>query len=250
MCLRQEEVRLPRILVSHGRLTESPPGEALGDPYLAALTACGAVFQLAPAELGPREAEALTASAAGLLLCGGVDVDPRSYGHQRRPWCGSVDPCRDEREKALIDAALSRGLPLLAICRGIQMLNVALGGTLYQDILTEVPGALSHTYMPDTDKSLPVHLVDVVTDSALAGVLGCVRPAVNSRHHQALRDVAPTLAVVARAPDGVVEAVELPACRFAFGVQWHPEDMVAGQAHAERLFRAFVAAALPGGASE
>ncbi|MHB0875102.1 MAG: gamma-glutamyl-gamma-aminobutyrate hydrolase family protein [Anaerolineae bacterium] len=239
----------PRIVVSHGRLTADPAATAApagDDPYLAALTAAGAVPVLAPRSLSEAGSADLLANAAGLLLCGGADVDPRRYG-QPVTHAVSPDARRDERELHLIHAALARDLPLLAICRGIQMLNVALSGTLHQDIAAELPGSLAHRYVEGTDKAAPVHRVVVAARSALAGVLECPEPEVNSRHHQSVRDVAPGLAVVARSPDGVIEALEMPGRAFFIGVQWHPEDMVASQAHAARLFRAFVAAASPSG---
>ena len=157
-----------RILVSRGRLTGAVAQSAARDPYLAALAAQAADFSLAPAELSPGEAASLAATASGLLLCGGVDVDPQTYGHEPRPWCGPTDPRRDERETALIEAALAQNLPILAICRGIQMLNVYLGGTLYQDIAGERPSSLSHRYFDGTEKWAPVHGVAVQPDSALA----------------------------------------------------------------------------------
>jgi putative glutamine amidotransferase len=234
----------PRIIVSHGRLaTGAPAASLVADPYLLALAAAGAQAVLAPATLGAGEAGELLAQAHGLLLCGGADVDPSCYGAPRQPYCGPSERLRDEREARLIRASLDLGAPLLAICRGVQMLNAACGGTLWQDIATERPGSLGHRYVEGTEKAAPVHTAAVQSGSRLAGVLGCLEASVNSRHHQAVRDVAPGLVAVAWAPDGVVEAVELPSRAWVIGVQWHPEDMVCGQEHAANLFAGFVAAA-------
>jgi putative glutamine amidotransferase len=162
----------------------------------------------------------------GLLLAGGDDVDPASYGHERRPWLGVTTPLRDEVEIALARRAIEERMPLLGICRGIQSLNVALGGTLYQDIAAELPDALDHREGWDLQRTdVLAHPILVERDSWLAARLGTTELQVNSLHHQALRDVAPALRVTARAPDGVVEAVE-GGPGFVAAVQCHPEELV------------------------
>jgi putative glutamine amidotransferase len=170
------------------------------------------------------------ADVGGLLLTGGGDVDPARYGETPHQTLDEVDPARDEFEIALIAAARARDLPIFAICRGVQVLNVAAGGTLVQDIPSEVTGAVNHSLVvPPHPPYELAHEVWVEKDSLLAKLLGerlvgsdtCE---VNSRHHQAVKTVAPGYRVSATAPDGVIEAIEDPAARFCLGVQWHPEN--------------------------
>ncbi len=174
-------------------------------------------------------AEALT-GIDGLLLTGGGDVEPARYGESPQAGLEDVDPARDEFEIALIAAARTRDLPIFAICRGVQVLNVAAGGTLVQDIPSQVPGALKHSLVvPPHPPYELAHEVWVEKDSLLAKLLGerlvgADTCEVNSRHHQAVKAVAPGFRVAATAPDGVIEALEDPAARFCLGVEWHPEN--------------------------
>ena len=170
------------------------------------------------------------AGIGGLLLTGGGDVEPARYGATPHEKLEEVDPARDEFEIALVAAARSRDLPIFAICRGVQVLNVAAGGTLVQDIPSEVTGALNHSLVvPPHPPYELAHEVWVEKDSILAKLLGerlvgsdtCD---VNSRHHQAVKTIASGYRVSATAPDGVIEALEDPAARFCLGVQWHPEN--------------------------
>jgi putative glutamine amidotransferase len=178
---------------------------------------------------GVSVADAL-AGIDGLMLTGGDDVAPARYNESLHPSVVEVDPARDDFELALVAAARERDLPIFAICRGIQVLNVASGGTLVQDIPSQVAGALAHklTVPPHQPYSL-AHEVWVEKDSLLSKLLGDrLKDAdtceVNSRHHQAVKTVAPGFRVSATAPDGVIEAVEDPRARFCLGVQWHPEN--------------------------
>jgi putative glutamine amidotransferase len=164
---------------------------------------------------------------AGVLLTGGEDVDPALYHAADRHPTVKIDPARDDYEIALTRAALDRGLPLLAICRGVQVLNVAAGGSLVQDLPSEQPTALAHK--PGGAPDAVAHDVVVSPDSHLERLLGDAldashRVAVNSRHHQSVKEVAPGFRVTAVAPDGVVEAIEKPDAPFCLGVQWHPEN--------------------------
>jgi putative glutamine amidotransferase len=176
-----------------------------------------------------RVDEAL-AAIDGLLLTGGEDVAPALYGDPVHPQTGTANERRDAFELALIAEARARNLPLLAICRGIQILNVAFGGTLVQDIPSEIPGALEHRLqVPPHHPFDLAHEIWVEQDSLLARLMGerltdgdsCE---VNSRHHQAIKRLGAGLRMSATAPDGVIEAVEDPAARFCLGVQWHPEN--------------------------
>jgi putative glutamine amidotransferase len=176
----------------------------------------------------------------GLILSGGGDVAPACYAAARTPAVDGVDPNRDRTEIALAQWALAEQKPLLGICRGLQLLNVACGGSLYQD-MSQSPATLPHALYPDLPFDLLAHPVTVAPDSRLAAIVGAVLFGVNSLHHQACDTVAPTLRVVAHAPDGTVEAVEAPAHPFALAVQWHPEALPAAP-ESSALFRALVAA--------
>jgi putative glutamine amidotransferase len=165
----------------------------------------------------------------GLLLTGGADVAPSRYGEAAHATVEEAEPGRDEFEIALIAAARARDLPILAICRGVQILNVACGGTLVQDIPSQVAGALPHSLaVPQHMPYELAHEVWVDKDSLLAKLMRerLVDEAieVNSRHHQAVKAVAKGFVATATAPDGVIEAIEDPAARFCLGVQWHPEN--------------------------
>jgi len=166
----------------------------------------------------------------GLLLTGGGDVDPAKYGETPHATLSPAEPGRDDFELGLVRLARERGIPVLAICRGIQVLNVACGGTLVQDIPSQVPGALSHQFqVPPHQPMEPAHEVWIDKDSQLFRLMrerlsdtdACE---VNSRHHQAIRQVAPGFIVSATAPDGVIEGIEDPKAPFCLGVQWHPEN--------------------------
>jgi putative glutamine amidotransferase len=174
--------------------------------------------------------DAALADLDGLLLTGGDDVAPARYGESPHAAVVEAEPGRDEFEFALVKTARERDLPIFAICRGIQVLNVACGGTLVQDIPSHVAGAIEHTLtVPPNQPYSLAHEVWIEKDSLLSRLMrerlndadSCD---VNSRHHQAVKDVAPGFRVTATAPDGVIEAIEDPSARFCLGVQWHPEN--------------------------
>jgi putative glutamine amidotransferase len=179
----------------------------------------------------------------GLLLVGGGDIAPRHFGEVRQVRLVSVDPPRDRAEMLLIRRAVGDDLPLLAICRGVQVLNVALGGTLYQDIATQLPNALRHNFGFDHPRNYQGHEVVVTPGTRLADILRVQRLGVNSFHHQAAKDIASDLCLAARAADGVVEALESPKKRFIVGVQWHPEELVDDDPRMRRLIEVFVSEA-------
>ena len=177
----------------------------------------------------------------GLILSGGYDVDPVCYGETDRGLCGTIQPERDEMEIYLCRKAVARDIPTLGICRGLQVLNVALGGTLYQDVRADLGTELLHQV------SDPVggiaHCVTLVPGSPLARLQGTAEMPVNSRHHQAIRDAAPGLQIQATAPDGVIESVWMPGKRFVWGVQWHPETIWDLSQPNRKITDAFLAAA-------
>lgn len=178
----------------------------------------------------------------GLLLPGGGDVAPAHYGEPPHPKLGAVEPERDELELALCRLALAGDKPLLAICRGIQVMNVATGGTLYQDIPSQHQTAIGHASDLSLARNYIAHNVLIEPGSHLANLVGSEPLAVNSWHHQALKDIGRGLVVTGRAPDGIVEAVEASGHRFAVGVQFHPEDLYPTSARVQQLFRGFVLA--------
>lgn len=177
----------------------------------------------------------------GLLLSGGSDVDPAIYGEAAHPTSKWVRE-RDDFELALTREALRRDMPLLAICRGQQVLNVAAGGTLVQDIPSQLPASGPH-YPKDVDRWHVAHDVDVLPGTRLREIVGRDTLPVNSFHHQAVKDVGRGLRLSASGKDGVVEAIESPAHRFVIGVQWHPEAMWNRDPDHQELFRELVAAA-------
>lgn len=188
--------------------------------YVRALERAGAeVREITPAE---HPVPDVMAQCDGLLLTGGVDVDPVEYGAADRHPTVELDAERDRYELALARAALQRDMPLLAICRGAQVLNVAAGGSLIQDIPSQDPASLTHSIV--SDNAAIAHDVTVSPDTCLAVLVGRRDMPVNSRHHQSVKDVAPGFVVSATAPDGVVEAIEKPDASFCLGVQWHPEN--------------------------
>jgi putative glutamine amidotransferase len=190
-------------------------------------------------------AEAVVGGLDGLLLSGGSDLDPGYYGEEPVHELGVTIPERDAFEMALLKHALKRGIPILGICRGMQVLNVALGGTLYQDLPSQMDHMVLLGHRQETPKWQPTHEVEVDGGSKVAEILGTDELKVNSYHHQAIKDLASGLVAVACAPDGVIEAVESGdlAKRWMIGVQWHAEAMRdAGPEH-RHLFEAHVSAA-------
>lgn len=209
--------------------------------YLEGLEQAGAIPVVLPL---PEESDDLTQLISlcdGLLFTGGQDVSPALYGEMPKGTCGEICSARDRMEQVLLHLALERDLPVLGICRGIQFLNAALGGTLYQDLPTEHPSQIQHHMTPPYDRA--VHTVTLQPNTPLAELLGAEYIGVNSYHHQAVKTLAPCLAEMARSEDGLIEAVCLPEKRFVWAVQWHPEFSFRVDAHSRKIFGAFVAAA-------
>lgn len=210
----------------------------LRQDYLRAVeTAGGLPLVLAPGR--PEDAADLLDRVQGLVLTGGSDIDPSLYGETRHEQVTQVFRERDDFELALCRLALERDLPLLAICRGCQVLNVASGGTLVQDIPFQLSGAVNHD--PERERWEAAHDVTVLPGTKLRAILGRERVAVNSFHHQAVKQIGRALAVSARSiEDGVVEAIEAPDRSFALGVQWHPESFWNRDESFQSLFEALV----------
>jgi putative glutamine amidotransferase len=210
--------------------------------YRASLEDAGAnVRELSPADPLPQALD----GCDGVMLTGGADVDPREYGdHDVHPTV-EIDPVRDRYELALAKEALARDLPILAICRGAQVLNTAAGGTLVQDIPSALPGAINH--QQTQQKDVAVHEVTVTRGTCLWTLLEPrLNPdatvAVNSRHHQSVKTPGTGFVVSAVSPDGIVEAIEKPDATFCVGVQWHPENFRTG-GEFRTLFQGLVDAA-------
>jgi putative glutamine amidotransferase len=224
---------------------ESPGGASLvtvAEAYTQALIQAGACPVVIPPGLADRALEALLARLDGLLFTGGGDIQPESYGAGPHPKIYEVDSQRDELELHLLGQAIDQGKPFLGICRGLQVVNVGLGGTLYTDIAEQNPAALKHDYYPDWPRHHLAHPVRLEPGSRLARILGGTEQLVNSLHHQAVRQLAPGLRALGYAPDGLVEACELPGHPFGLAVQWHPECLTE-HAASRALFQALVEAA-------
>ena len=211
--------------------------------YTEAVFGAGGLPVLIPLGLDDAALAALLDRVDGLLLPGGGDIGPEHYGgDEREPSIRDVDRVRDRSEFLLVRHALRRQKPLLAICRGHQVFNVALGGTLWEDVHSAMPGAIVHDYFYKQNREYLAHEVEVVPESLLAHIVRQERLSVNSLHHQGIRELAPGLRVAATAPDGLIEAVEVAEHPFALGVQWHPENLVDRSAEMHALFRHFVMA--------
>jgi gamma-glutamyl-gamma-aminobutyrate hydrolase PuuD len=214
-------------------LTFREPAKA--EPYAEALRQAG----IEPVPIQPGQPARLN-GLDGLLLSGGPDLNPALYGAPPHPDNEPPDDERDEMEAALLDQALAARLPVLAICRGLQLFNVAHGGTLIQHL----DNSAFHV-VRGNDPAVPAHEIVVAADSRLASILGGGVHAVNSRHHQAVERVGAGLTVAARStPDGVIEALERNDLPFAVAVQWHPEDQARSDLSQKKLFAAFRAALL------
>jgi len=217
---------------------------AQNSSYVRAIINAGGVPFLIPLEARDDVLRILFEQANGILLTGGGDIAPHFFGETPHPSLDDVQSARDELEFALVRWALEEGKPLFGICRGIQVMNVAAGGSLYQDIASQCPRANRHDffYSSNYPRDFLAHQVAVEPDSRLGATSGNDPLPVNSLHHQAIKQVPSLFRIVAHSPDGIIEGIEVPHHPFAVGVQWHPEELVARQEAAQRLFLAFVEA--------
>jgi putative glutamine amidotransferase len=230
---------------------EEIPGElprcwVMSQQYVNVLVAAGALPWIIPLiQSDQTTLRGIYDRLDGVFLPGGVDLDPSSYDRQNEG-AGRTDPARDEIELTLTRWAMEDKKPLLAVCRGIQVVNVAAGGSVHQDLATQLPGAIKHDYFPKPgqySRDLLVHEVELTRGSRLSSLLEGSRAKVNSMHHQGINELGAGLLPSAYAPDGLVEGVESPNGHFLLGVQWHPEALVERDPRMNRLFTAFVAAA-------
>ena len=207
--------------------------------YVTALESAGLIPLIVPQLSNADAASAVLDSVAGLVLTGGEDVDPARYGEKRHEKVRSVNAARDATEAALIKEARKRGTPVLAICRGIQMLNVALGGTLVQDIPSQCETDIAHD--EESARNSRTHEISVEPGSLIATAIGTEHCTVNSFHHQSVKRVADGMRVTARSPDGIIEGLESTDEHWwVMAVQWHPEEMTDSAEPWDRgLFKAF-----------
>ncbi len=212
---------------------------AVPDSYLRALLKVGAIPLIIPVMPTGIILEDLFRMIDGLLLIGGPDLEPIHFNQAPLPGLRKVTPARDRMELLVAEWALASDLPILAICRGIQVLNVASGGTLWQDIASQQPQALKHDYHPGYPEDFLAHEIQPLAGSRLAEMVGTEAIAVNSIHHQAIDQLGQGIRPVAWAPDGIIEAVEGTDARWVVGVQWHPEWLLDGDPPMAALFRAF-----------
>ena len=218
-----------------------PERAYVNSAYLAAIQTAGGLPLPIPPQLDARARDEILAILDGYLLTGGGDLDPATFNEPPHPTLFEVAPARDHLEIALVHHAMESRKPLLAVCRGIQVLNVALGGSLFQDVAGDPGTDIQHQQGKPREE--PTHPVKVVAGSRLAQVLGTTDLRVNSMHHQAVKAVGRGLVPVAFAPDTIIEGVELEdPDRFILGVQWHPEELTERDPSARRLFGALVAA--------
>jgi putative glutamine amidotransferase len=232
---------------------EAIPGQlpqcwVMGQKYVRVLTDAGAVPWIIPLiQNDEGTLRSIYDHLDGLFITGGVDVDPGHYGESRTRLCGRSDPPRDWAELQLIRWAVLDHKPVLGVCRGIQVINVAGGGTLYQDLSFQYPKAIRHDYFPSVEdgftRDMLVHAVNVAPRSRLRQLLDSDTAQVNSMHHQGIKKLASGLVATATAPDGLIEAAEGTNGQFLVAVQWHPEELADSQPGMRRLFTSFMEAA-------
>ena len=188
----------------------------------------------------PKHAAFWAKHLDGFLFTGGGDPDPKYYGESMRPECGAPNPARDEFELALLKAVMDTGKPILGICRGEQILNVALGGTLIQDIPSQRPEAAGENHRDNEHRYAPDYPARALPGTLLHSLMGCDELLTNSVHHQAVDTPAPGMRVCALSPAGIVEGIEAEGGRFLLGLQWHPEAVAAVEERMQRPFTALV----------
>jgi putative glutamine amidotransferase len=210
--------------------------------YVRCVADAGGVPILIPPILPDEMVRALYSCLDGVLLAGGVDVDPMRYSEPQHHKLGSIDPDRDRTEIQLVEWALADGVPLFGICRGIQIMNVAAGGSLYQDIASQIDTPITHALKREPRDAM-AHSVQIFAGSRLASIIDEPEIQVNSLHHQAVKTVASPFRVTAKASDGVIEAMEGRDDGFCLAVQWHPEELTDQMPEMANLFRSFIAAA-------
>ncbi|MHB9093120.1 MAG: gamma-glutamyl-gamma-aminobutyrate hydrolase family protein [Eubacteriales bacterium] len=212
----------------------------LNEAYVEAVIGAGGIPVILPGAGSVKTVTPYFEAVKGLILAGGGDVDPAYFNEEPHPSLGEITPDRDRFEMILIKAALRRNIPVLGICRGIQILNIACGGTVIQHIPSEIRKPLKHSQ--SAPRWYPTHRVLLDKASRLSQIMTTTTIRVNSFHHQAIRDPAPGFKIVATSRDGVIEAIEHSKHRFVVGVQWHPECLTEKDRKSRLLFKAFIEA--------
>lgn len=223
-----------------------PAGHFTGDAYVRAISRSGGIPCLIPLlDDASRTLASLFGRLDGLLLPGGSDIRPAEYGAHLHSTLDRGDPGRDRVERLMVQWAVKRRLPLLGICRGTQVINVSLGGTLFQHVADQVPGAEKHDYFPEQGhaRDILVHEARLSPGTRVRELVGAAQLRVNSLHHQAVSRLGHGLVATGFAPDGIVEALELPDHPFCVGVQWHPEELLDADARMAGIFDGLVEAA-------
>lgn len=233
----------PLIGIIPSRLMEGP-----SDNYqvravnVAAILQNGGTPLILPYSEDPTLVEGYLGLVSGLYFTGGCDILPDYFGEAPLPGLGELCPSRDAFEIHLYRQAARLDMPMLGVCRGVQIMNVAAGGSLYQDLGSQMPHALVHS-PKGVDRAMPCHGVQIDPSSRLYAILKTEAPAVNSFHHEAIKKPAPGYRVTALAPDQVIEGIESTELTFSLGVQWHPEDMLRSEPVFAELYKAFISAA-------
>ncbi|MCA9927526.1 MAG: gamma-glutamyl-gamma-aminobutyrate hydrolase family protein [Anaerolineales bacterium] len=245
LTLRQQKRPLIGCTTYHKIVAQSPPIEVYGlmPAYVAAIREAGGIPLLIPLGAGEDELQAIFESVDGVLLPGGGDIAPIAYQGQSHRSLRDINPDRDRVEMFMVRQAVRAQKPILAICRGHQMMNVALGGSLWEDIAGLMPGAIQHDNYLTSPRTFLAHSVQITPDSKISHWVKTTELPVNSLHHQGVRDLAPELTATAVAPDGLIEGVEVSGHPFAVGVQWHPENLIYDNPTMLGLFKGLVTAA-------
>ena len=228
-----------------GVSSEIPPSWVMSQRYILTLTAAGAIPWMIPL-VDEETLRGVYDELDAVFLPGGADIDPMTYGADPHPLCDRTDRERDRIEVSLAKWAVKEGKPVLGVCRGMQLINVAAGGTLYQDIAEELPGAIKHDYFPFAGahhtRDFLAHEVSVAGGTRLAQFVGAGPVRVNSMHHQGVKVLGRGLHATAEAPDGLIEALEGDDDGYLVAVQWHPEALTDNDVHARDLFADFIEA--------
>jgi len=213
----------------------------VGQAYITSIQKAGGIPMMIPVGVAIQSLDSLLSRLDGVMFTGGSDINPQRFTAQMHPRVYGVSTERDALEFALIEKIMAGDKPMLAICRGIQVLNVACGGELYLDIQDQMPNALKHDWFPGFPRDKLAHTVSLTPGSQLNEIFGVDEIQVNSLHHQGISQIGKGLSATAYAPDGLVEGLEVIGMAFALGVQWHPESLPDDPGQ-QRLFQAFIEA--------
>ena len=226
-----------------GVSSQIPPSWVMSQRYILTLTAAGAIPWMIPL-VDEATLRGVYEELDAVFLPGGADIDPSTYGAEPHPLCDKTDRERDRVEVSLASWALAEDKPVLGVCRGMQLINVAAGGSLYQDLAEELPGSIKHDYFPFSGEGYArdylAHDVSVVAGSRLAQLVGAGPLRVNSMHHQGVKELGRGLVATAEAPDGLIEALEGNDDGYLVAVQWHPEALTDNDARTRSLFADFI----------